>query len=187
MRLVIYISALLFLLSLSAFGAEQGGAHHETGVPIVVLYQTINVLAIILVLFFMFRKKLAEVLIQRKKTYQEKVDSAKAVVQQAEEKFREIKNKIEAIETEKQQTLETAQKQAEEVKKKIIFEAQKQAEQIKKDMQATIQYEIEKAKNELHDETLEQIIKSAQNKIEDNMSERKQKVLNKQFIEDLGA
>lgn len=157
--------------------------HGHGGIPVVVLYQAINVGTLFLVLFFLLRKKVASALHERGTTHETKVKSARQVVEDAEKKNREVKSKIKTIETGRTKALEEARRNAEELKQKIIQDSKAQSEQLKQDAQRTVQYEFEKAKNDLRSEMLEEVLKASQANISTKATGKKLETLNKEFID----
>ncbi len=157
------------------------------GVPVVVLYQVINVGALFALLFFLLRKKVAGVLAQRKEDYDTKVRSARQVVEEAEQRNSEIKNKINSIEASKTQALEEARESAKELKNGLVQDARLRAEQMKQDAQRAVQFEFEKAKNNLRAEVMEEVLRASQTNIAKNATEQKMEMLNKEFINGVRA
>ena len=156
---------------------------HGSGIPVVVLYQAINVLTLFSILFFLLRKKVVAALQGRLTTHEAKVKAARQVVEEAEQKNNEIKSKIHTIETTRSQALEEARRNAEALKQKMINDSKAQAEQMKQDAQRTVQFEFEKAKNDLRVEIMDEIIKASQANISQKTTDRKLEVLNREFID----
>jgi F0F1-type ATP synthase membrane subunit b/b' len=185
MKLLILLS---LMLGARAFGAEgHEGAEEAVHVPLVVLYQAINVTLVVGLLYGLTRKKVRTYFSARLETHEEAKRTAERAFTEAQEKHAEVSKKLSSLQADEAATIKKAQEEAKLLKSKLIMEAEQLAANIVSDSKKTAHYEFEKAKQELKKEAFDQALKLAKENIEKTMTEKDQKNLQTQFVENIGT
>lgn len=178
-------AALLLLLTATVSQAAGGG--HDEGIPFVVVYQAINVLLLVGLLYGLTRKKVRTYFTSRLETHEQAKKNAQKAFTEAQERHAEVTKKLETLHADEKSTIEKAQADALLLKSKLIHEAEDLANSIVADAKKTASYEYEKAKQELRNEAFEQALKLARTDIEKNLTDKDQKTLQRQFFENIGT
>lgn len=178
----ILIFAILFVASTTR---AAGGDLNE--IPFVVVYQTINVLLLIGLLYALTHKKVRSYFTSRLETHEEAKKSAQRAFTEAQERHEEVTKKLSTLHSNTPKTIENAQSDANLLKSKLIQEAEQLAANIVADAKKVAHYEYEKAKQELRKDAFEQALKMARTDIEKNLNEKDQKDLRQQFVENIGT
>lgn len=178
-------AALLLILATNAAFAAGGG--HDEGIPFVVVYQAINVLLLAALLYGLTRKKVRSYFTSRLETHEQAKKNAQRAFTEAQERHAEVSKKLETLHADEKSTIEKAQADAMLLKSKLIHEAEDLATHIVSDAKKTASYEYEKAKQELRNEAFDQALRLAKTDIEKNLTDKDQKNLQRQFVENIGT
>ena len=178
----------LIILISSAFcfanGAEHGG--EEVSIPFDKIgIQALNLGILVVALIYFVRKSIIDAFAQRQINYNEQSLKTAAALRLAEAELKEIKDKLNVLESSEAVSLQKAQAEAEILKNKIISEAQAQAEKLKQDVALIIGAEVYKAKAEIRNQIIEKSISSAKEGVRSSAKSITEKS-EKGFIADLG-
>lgn len=178
--------ALLILLASSAvsvFAAPAGGDHsvHIPGWSLFV--QAFNVVVLLTVLFTLLRKGAITHFANRAKEYNDLVQRAEAAKQKAELGHREIKERLDKLESGAEASLVQARVEADELKAKMIGEARTVSERLKAEALHTVATEIEKAKAELRADLLQSALATSQEVLKSSLSSSEQAKLQNEFVQ----
>jgi F0F1-type ATP synthase membrane subunit b/b' len=186
-KIFLFIS--IMMMAGLAFANEGGehGAEELMHIPFVVVYQAINFTILIALLYGLTRKKVKAYFSARLETHEEAKKSALQAFADAQEKHEEVTKKLSSLKSDEAATIQKAQAEAMLLKSKLIQEAEQLAANIVADSKKTAHYEFEKAKQELRKEAFEQALKLAKDNIEKTMTEKDQKNLQTQFVENIGT
>jgi F-type H+-transporting ATPase subunit b len=179
-------TALLILLSSAAQNAVAGpaGSGHEVHIPVWALFvQTFNVIILLSILFLLLRKGAVIHFANRAKEYTDLVQRAEAAKQKAELGHREIKERLDKLESGAEASLVQARREADELKIKMIGEARTVSERLKSEAQHTVATEIEKAKAELRADLLQSALATSQEVLKSSLSSSEQAKLQNEFVQ----
>ncbi len=184
-KLVLFM--VLTLICSIVLGGEHEGAAHEGGIPQIVFYQAINFFGVVLLLFFIGRKKVSGFFNKRYEALAGAVREAKLLKEAAEKKHEEYTVKIQNLNRESEKILQQIRADGEETRRKIIEEAQRVAAAIQVEAQRAAANEIERAKVHLYEEVLQQALDGAHVLLTKSIAEGDQKRLQKEFVEKIEA
>jgi F-type H+-transporting ATPase subunit b len=177
-RLSIYI-AVLSLLSSLALAAE--GA--EAGIPAVVWYQVGNFALFVLILFFLLRKKVVLFFREREEAFRQAVLKAKATKEDADNRKRQIEERLSKLEASTSQSIEEARVEAENMHRQIVQEAKELSVRLQEDARRTADFEIQRAQVELRNELLTESLAAAKKVLGEKVVEADQKRLQTEFVD----
>ncbi len=166
-----------------AAGAAHGG-DHAVVIPTQSLFvQAFNVIVLFAVLFFLLRKGAVAHFADRAKEYNELVRRAEAAKQEAERGHREIKERLDKLESGAEASLVQARREADELKVKMIAEAKVVSERLKTEATRTVNSEVEKAKAELRGDLLQSALATSQEVLKSSLSSSEQTKLQNEFVQ----
>ncbi|MFN4132267.1 MAG: F0F1 ATP synthase subunit B [Caldimicrobium sp.] len=181
-----YIGIFILLSYINLFSAEEGGAHGVTPTQIKnLIWWTVNFLVLVILLYKLLKKPVVNFFVSRRenliKQYEELLNKKK----EAEARYLELQEKIKNLKSEAEAIYQNYVEQGMKEREKIIEEAKLQAERIKEQAQVYIAQEMEKAKDLLRVELAMESIKLAEELLRKNITSEDQKVLFKNFIEQI--
>lgn len=183
------VALIFFILLTSAllFAADGEGAEHAEGIPRVVLYQTINFLLFVGILYYFLRKLVRDHFKGRHESFHAALTKAQAARKDAEARRQEIQERLDRLEASAAENLQAARKEAEALRTKILAEAQELSQHVRTEAQKTAEHEIQRAKTELREELLSSAVQNAKKILSENTSEADQKRLQSEFVEKIQA
>ncbi|HRO66313.1 MAG TPA: ATP synthase F0 subunit B, partial [Pseudobdellovibrionaceae bacterium] len=144
MKLILCLAGLL--VSQAAFAAEG----HGDGIPgKLIFWQVFNLGILLSALFYLLRQPVKDYFAQRRASFLQAAEKTKASRQAAEEKYRELKEKIENLDRTRAESLARAEAEAGDLKKQLILTANELAARIRKEAEATSKIEVLRARREL--------------------------------------
>lgn len=150
MRLVLALTTLL--LANLVLAADAHGAHSNE-IPGMVKWQVINLVILGAILYKFAKQPMVDFFKARQTEYLRQAEKSKALFQEAEKEYQDIKLRLETINRTADESVEKARKEADGVKKQIVSDAQASAARIKEDAQTTVKLEGQKtttkAKNDI--------------------------------------
>ncbi len=178
------IFSIITSLFLSVEGFASETAHHEGGVPWVLIQkQSFNFLLVLGLLVYLLRSKIRDYYTARVETFEKLAILAKQAKQDAENQKREMIARLEALESSAAASIARARKEAEDMRVKIENEAKALAKQLREDASTTTNREIERAKHELQDEVLSLAMTQAREHLKTSVKEPEQKRLQNEFVD----
>ena len=166
----------------AAAGAH--GADHAVHIPTSSLFvQAFNLIVLLVVLFVLLRKGAIAHFANRAKEYTDLVQKAEAAKNEAERGHREIKERLDKLESGAEASLAQARKEADELKVKMIAEAGIVSERLKTEAQRTVANEVEKAKAELRADLLQSALATSHEVLKSSLSAGEQTRLQNEFVQ----
>lgn len=154
-RLILFLSAVFCAVGVFAETAEH--EVHAAGVPTMVYWQVFNLAIVIGALIYFTKDSLAEYLSENRKAFKEQAEKFLQTQKEAEEKYSELRSRLQNLDRDHSQHLQNAQIEAERLKNQIIADAQETVRRIQQDASEAKRVEIEKAKRDIR----EQIVREA--------------------------
>jgi F-type H+-transporting ATPase subunit b len=178
----LFAVAAVTLLASIAFGQEHGGAHEE-GIPSIVMWQAINFALYAGLLFYLLRHPVKNYFAGRQEEFNQALKRAQAARNEAEQRKREIQERLSKLESSSAASVAEARAEAEALKNRIIQEAQAISNNMREEAKRTATFEIQRAKNELREELLNQSIQLSTKILKEKMAEPDQKRLQTEFAD----
>lgn len=178
----------LFVFLVPAFAiAAGGGEHHDVEVPKVVIYQAINVAILAVGLIYFTKDAIVQFFSTRASTYIEAAQKSAFAREQAEKEFTEIKSKLAALDSTREESLRKAKAHAEELKTQVMSEASEVTKRIREDAELTAKLEIQRAQKELRAQLLTDSVQAARVVLTKDLGSSDQQKLQKDFINNIGV
>ncbi len=180
--------ALLLLVVLplavgAAGGAAEGGGRDE-GALADLLYRFMNFALLVVILVVVIRKAPVKSFFENRRTeIAEKMAALKRGKEEAEQRFRELEEKLKSFEAQREAILEEYRAEGRKEKERIIAEAQERARQLLAQADLTIEREIQAARERLRREVVDVAAQQAQRIIAEQMKDSDQEYLVSEFIE----
>lgn len=143
---------------------------------------TFNFVLVVGLLVYLLRKPVKEMVRNRQTTIKTQVDEAAVQKAEAEKRYREFSDKLNAFESEARAILERAKQDGEALKAKILKDAQISAERIVKDSEATVQANIQDYKDQLRRDTIAKAVELAERIIRDGLSRDDQRRIVNEYV-----
>ncbi len=190
LRQVLVVSgtvALVWIPSGFLWAAEHGaeGAAHQGGGEFKdLISRFINFALMVIILFIVIRKSsMKDFFSSRREEIKRKLEELRKGKSEAEAKVKELEQKLNKFEQEKKKILEEFKAEGLAEKERIIKEAKERADQILQQAEFTIQREMEAARTRLREEVAELATKKAEEIIKNQITDKDQEHLVKEFIE----
>lgn len=180
--------ALLLLVALplavaASGGAAEGGSHDE-GALADLLYRFINFGLLVVILFVVIRKAPVKSFFEnRRKEIAEKMAALKQGKEAAEQRFRELEEKLKSFEAQREEILQEYRAEGQKEKERIIAEAKQRAQELLAQADLTIGREIQAARERLRREVVDVAARQAQSMIAEQIKDSDQEHLVSEFIE----
>mgnify|MGYP001619712768 CR=1 FL=1 len=190
MKILIATLSLLFVLLAAELSFASEVAHgdgHDVSIPFSVTLQAINFGLYAALLFFLLRKPVKSYFRDRETAFSQALVKAKQAKDEAEQKKREVQDRLTQLQSTADQSVREARAEAELLKTKIIAEAQDMAKRLREEAQRSAAIEIERAKTELREELLDQSVALSQKILKEKMAEPDQKRLQTEFVDKIGV
>ncbi len=142
----------------------------------------INFSILIIVLVYFSRKPVMELVANRQMLIKNEVEEAKAQKLEAQRRYKEFTEKLQAFEAEAQQILDRAHSDGATIKSKLLKEAQINAERIVKDAESTALSNVQEFKDELRRETIAKAVDLAEKIIRDRLSTEDQRRIMNEYV-----
>lgn len=168
------------MVSAVAESSHGGGHGHEAGIPSVVWYQFLNFGILGAIIFFASHKKVKALFSQRSADFYRQAKEAEARKKALEEQKADLERRFAQLQSQKKQSLLTAEQEAKQFLNDEKARAQLEAAKLDKDSEELLRAEENKLIEKLRQETLEMSMSTAEEKMSILGTEDKAK-LNKQF------
>jgi F-type H+-transporting ATPase subunit b len=119
----------------------------------------------------------------RESNYKQALSRAEAARASAEQRRREVQDRLAQLEATAEQALATARTDAEGLRVKLLADAEESARTLREEAHKTAEREISRAKAELREELLSQAVALSANLLKDKMAETDQKRLQTEFVD----
>ncbi|MBN8539237.1 MAG: hypothetical protein J0L82_02530 [Deltaproteobacteria bacterium] len=174
-------------LLITHFGNAAGASGHEGGIPMVLWLQVINFVLYMGLVVYLAKKPLQELFQGRYDGFFSALKKAEAAKAEAEAKRKEIQDRLNKLETTRDESIQKAREEAAALRNQIVEEARSLSSKLKADAEKTAFIEIERAKTELREDLLAQSVIMAKRILTDKMQEQDQKRLQTEFVDKIGA
>ena len=181
MASALMLAAISVLFAGVAFAA---GGEHKSDAEIMkeTIFQGVNLLILLGVLFWAGRKPISEYFAARRDAIQSELSDAAELLAQAEQRNSELQRRLVDLSTETDEIRENATRRAEEEAERILSDARATAERIRRDAQAAVDQELRRAQAELREEAADLALEIAGRKLADQVSDTDRERLMDEFI-----
>lgn len=173
--------AFIMTMACAVAYAEGAEGHHSAGVPLVVLWQAINLAIIFGYAYYKWGGKIADMFKTRNQTFLYESEKSQSVQQEAEKKLLDIKHKIQRLEETANESVERARAEAADLRNQLVQEARQFAEKIKREAETAAQIEVLSAKRALHEEVVKESVRQTKEILKKDVGQSDQKRLQDQF------
>jgi F-type H+-transporting ATPase subunit b len=143
---------------------------------------TINFTILVLLLVYFLRKPVREMISSRHLSIKKFFEEAQLQKAEAERKYREFSEKLNAFEAEAKKILETARADGETLKNKIVKDAHATAERIIKETELTAKANIQDYKDQIRQETIDRAVTIAEKIIRERLSTEDQRRMVNEYV-----
>jgi F-type H+-transporting ATPase subunit b len=171
------------MISLFVAGAAHaagGGGDHD--VVKESIFQGINLLIVLGLIYFFGRLPIKLFFSTRRETISSELDEAAQLLKQAEQRNAELQRRLGDLSSEIEDLRESAQQRAEQEAERILADARASANRIRSDAQAAIDQELRRAQAELREEAANLALEIAARKLNEHVTEADRERLMDEFI-----
>lgn len=188
------VSTVLFVLIGGIAFANEGhatGGEHSAGLTDAtlktIIYQAINVGAIVLAMVYFLRATVKQYFVTKKAVYTAAAEKSQIARKAAEDEHLEIKIQLSKLESTADESISRAKAEAVEMKTQLLSEAKAISKRIREEATITAQLEIEKAKNHLREELIKESFLMAEKQMTSKVSSDDHARLQGEFINNIQA
>jgi len=167
-----------FLLLVIASPAYAGEEWQRTDT-----YRIMNFTVLVLILFFVLRKPVANFFTDRLRLIKEQLKDLEEQKAAAEKKLAEYNEKLSALDTEAENIIQQYQKQGEDVRDNILRQAEAQAAKMEEQARRIIEYEFAEAKLKLETELFDSAVEKAEERMKSLMTYEDHDRLAKEYLD----
>ncbi|MFK5954446.1 MAG: ATP synthase F0 subunit B [Desulfobacterium sp.] len=182
-------STFLFIfagIALASSGGEHG-APASKGWVATDTYKVMNFAVLMLALFFIARKPVAEFFSSRVKAIKDELADLEQKKTAAEKSLAEYAEKMASLDQESEKILETYVKQGEVAKQRILAEAEAQAAKLEESAKRNIEQEFKAAKLKLQQEIAEKALEQAETLVKELINSDDQDRLVDEYLDKVVA
>jgi F-type H+-transporting ATPase subunit b len=178
------VPALVAFVSLALVGVAQaaGGPKSDEEVLKETVYQGVNLLLLLGVIFYVVRKPTREFFAARRDRITGELDQAADLLTRAEQRNSELQRRLVDLSSEVEGIRENAARRAEGEAERILADARAAADRIRRDAQAAVDQELRRAQTELRAEAADLALELAARKLRDQIGEPDRERLVDEFI-----
>ena len=181
----ILVTVLPVLVFAASEGEHHGPAHLTDHDVQKIIYQAINVGAILIGLIYFLRKPTKEFFLKRRQDYLAAAQKSEEIQRKAEDERKNIQAQLSKLENTAEESVSRARAEAADLKANLINEAKQLSERLRNEAQATAMIEVAKAKMALKEQTIEEAAQMAQKQVSSSVSADDHQRLNKEFIKNI--
>ncbi len=181
---VIFGSLFGILFTSFATASSEGGSHgaeHE-GVPVVVLYQAINVTIIFGLGFYFGRQKIVDFFLQKRNHFLQAQEKAQSVLRLAEQEHSEVKTRLDKLKVTREESISKAKADANELRNQIVNDAKSLAKKLQQEALLSAKIEVERAKYQLKEQLIKEAFELSKKDLSSKATFDDQKKLQEDFI-----
>ena len=177
-------TALVAFVSVALVGVAQaaGGPKSDEEVLKETIYQGVNLLLLLGVIFYVVRKPTREFFAARRDRIKGELEEAADLLTRAEQRNSELQRRLVDLSSEVEEIRENAARRAEGEAERILADARAAADRIRRDAQAAVDQELRRAKTELRAEAADLALELAARKLTDQIGEPDRERLVDEFI-----
>ena len=186
-----FLSVIFTLSSLAAWAQEHGGHGEEgghDGIPTkIIIYQTINVVLLIIGMIYFLREPLKKYFQERRSLFLSEAKKAEAARKAAEQERMDIQVRLSKLESTADESIERARAEAADMKKQLIAEAEALSKRIREEAQEAARLEAEKAKNQIREALIKESLETARTQLTARVTPEDHQRLQSHFINNIQA
>ncbi len=167
--------------------SSSEGEHGPKGWVATDTYKVMNFTVLVVALFFLLRKPVAQALSSRIKGIQDQLDELEVKKKEAEKKLAEYNEKLSLLDKEAEKIVAEYIKQGNEAKARILEEAESEAEKLEAQARRNIDSEFKQAKSKLQEEIFEKALIKAEEIIKSEINNEDQDKLINEYLEKVVA
>ncbi|MDA8133668.1 MAG: ATP synthase F0 subunit B [Desulfobacteraceae bacterium] len=186
LKFIGYTAALVFSFGGIALASSGGGGVHNAWLGIDTA-KVINFGVLIIALFFVAKKPVAEFFSSRAKGIEDEIKALEQKKAEAEKKLAEYQARFKSLDQESKKILEEYMKQGQEAKIRILAEAEAQAAKLEAMAKRNIEQEFKSAKTKLQQEIAEKAMIKAEELIKASISSDDQDKLVDEYLKKVVA
>ncbi|MDO9565476.1 MAG: ATP synthase F0 subunit B [Candidatus Desulfaltia sp.] len=167
--------------------SSSGGGHKAKGWVATDTYKVMNFTVLMVALFFLLRKPVAQALNARIKGIKEQLDDLEAKKKEADKKLAEYNEKLSLLDKEAENIIAEYVKQGKEAKARILEQAELEAKKLEYQAGRNIENELKLAKSKLQEEIFEKALIKAEEIIKSRITGEDQDKLIDEYLEKVVA
>ena len=167
--------------------SSSEGEHEAKGWVATDTYKVMNFTVLVVALFFLLRKPVAQALSSRIKGIQDQLDELEVKKKEAEKKLAEYNERLSLLDKEAEKIVAEYIKQGNEAKARILEEAESEATKLEEQARRNIDSEFKQAKSKLQEEIFEKAIIKAEEMIKSEINTEDQDRLINEYLEKVVA
>ncbi len=186
------ISTFFVLAAQAALAASEGGhgeAHGDAhAIPTkLIIYQTINVVAMLVGLVIVLKKPLQTYFQEKREGFLSAAKKAEAARKAAEQERMDIQTRLSKLESTADESISRARAEAADMKKQLIADAEATAKRIRDEAASAAKLEVERAKSELREMLIKESLEASRQQLSSKISADDHKRLQTDFIQNIQA
>ena len=168
-------------LAVASGGEHAGGGHG--GWAVTDTWRVINFAVLVIALFFVLRKPVAQFLGDRIKGIEEELATLEAKKKAAEQKLAEYNKRLSELEAEAEEIVEQFRRQGEDARARILESAKAAAAKLEEQAKKNIEREFAEVKLRVETEVFEKALAMAEEKLKKGVNKDDQKRLVDDYLE----
>lgn len=173
----------MFYTTFALASSEAGGHGAEhSGVPVVVLYQAINVAIILGAGIYFGKQKVVEFFLHKRTSFLQAQEKAQGVLRQAEHEHHEVKTRLDKLKVTREESISKAKADAIDLRKQIVKDAQVLAKKLQDEALLSAKIEVERAKHHLKEQLIKEAFELSKKDLSSKATSDDQKKLQEDFI-----
>jgi F-type H+-transporting ATPase subunit b len=177
------------LLSQAALANSEAAAHGEhVEIPVkLVIYQTINVVAMLIGLYIVLKKPLQTYFKDKRANFLSAAQKAEAARKSAEEERMQIQTRLSKLESTADESVSRARAEAADMKRQMVADAEAMSKRLREEAAAAARLEVERAKNELREMLIKESLEASRQQLASKVTAEDHKRLQTDFIQNIQA
>lgn len=180
-------SLLVLLISVISRAAESGHDAHSNEIPGTVKWQVINLAILGVILYKYGKQPIKEFFAARQQDYLKQAEKSKAIFQEAEKEYSDVKMRLETLNSTAASSIEKAKKDAEAQKSQMIADAKAAALKAKQEAQNNAKLEAQRATIKVKNEIVLQALSSARQVLTTDIAGQDHQKLQSDFNKNIEA
>jgi F-type H+-transporting ATPase subunit b len=172
---VVCASLMVLALSAPAYAADAW-AKTDT-------YRIMNFTALVLILFFILRKPVANFFTDRIRLIKEQLEDLEEQKKEAEKKVAEYNQKLSMLDAEAEKIIQQYQQQGEAARENILKQAEASAAKMEEQARKIIEHEFAQAKLKLETELFDSAVEKAEDRMRSLITDEDQDRLVKEYLD----
>lgn len=172
-------------LANSEAAAAHGGEHHIE-IPVkLVIYQSINVGAMLIGLFILLRKPVQAYFKEKRENFLSAAKKAEAARKAAEDERMQIQTRLSKLESTADESVARARAEAADMKKQILADADAMSKRLRDEAASAAKMEVERAKKELREMLITESLEASRQQLSSKVTAEDHQRLQTDFIQNI--